>query len=267
MTASAAWLRAHPAAGFVRWSRRSLVTASTLALVETGRVFWWVLDGTGVAVPRWEAYSVSVGLAVATLLPWAVGTAALASDRFRVPLGWLCPVGAVAAALVDHQTLAGEIIYLVVVMSTMHWWSALLARRPRAASVHGAPLRVCQAMISIVFAWATYAKLNPRFMSGAVLSVSFTGPIPVPTWVLEPGLLMAMAVMTVVAEAFLAIGFWLRGLRRITVIVAVLFHAFIVLFFSPTLALFAFTFVMGTGYVLFAAEPWESAQSPLERLG
>ena len=260
---SVAWYRRAPSAGIEAVSRWSLVAASVVALYETSRVFTSVLAGDGVAIPRWDGYSVNSWLAVATLGVWAVGTIALVIDRYRAGWGWLAPVGATAAALLDRQTLAGEILYLVVVMSVAHWWSAVLAARSQTRAVRGAPLRIAQVMISIVFAWATIAKLNPRFLSGAVLSVSYTGPVPAPDIALEPRVLVAMALFTVLAEALLAVGFWIRGLRRLAVIGAVGFHLFIVAFFSPTLALVAFSFVMGTGYVLFAGEPWP----PVEESG
>jgi hypothetical protein len=255
-TAAAPWYHRAPSPRVEAASRWSLILASVVALAETAVVFGVILDGRGVPVPRWDWYAVAPASAVATLVLWGLGTVALAHHRTRVSFGWLLPVGAVAAALLDRQTLAGEIIYLVVVMSAMHWWSVRLAASGRTADLRGAPLRICQIMITVVFAWATYAKLNPRFMSGAVLSVSFTGPIPVPDFVLDRRVLTAMAVITVVAEAFLAVAFWARGLRRVAVITAVMFHLFIVAFFMPTLALLAFSFVMGTGYVLFAGEPW-----------
>jgi len=259
MTA-APWYRRAPAESVVTVSRWSLVVASTLTLLETGLAFASILGGAGVAVPRWEGYEVNATLAIATLAVWAAGTGALAIPVLLPRWGWLCPVGAIAAALLDRQTLAGEIIYLVVVMSTVHWWSAALAGRESTAAVWAAPLRVAQVTISLVFAWATYAKLNSRFMSGAVLSVSFVGPVPAPGFVSDRRVLVLLALITVVAEGFLAVGFWMRGLRRLAVIAAVLFHIFIVLFFTPTLALFAFSFVMGTGYVLFAGEPWRTGR-------
>ena len=256
---SVAWYLRAPSAGIEAVSRWSLVVASVVALYETSRVFTSILAGDGVAVPRWDAYEVSPWLAMATLGVWAAGTLALVTDRYRVGWGWLAPLGAAAAALLDRQTLAGEVLYLVVVMSLTHWWSAALGARPQTRAVRGAPLRIAQVMISIVFAWATIGKLNPRFLSGAVLSVSYTGPVPVPDVVLDPRVLAAMALFTVLAEALLAVGFWIRGLRRLAVIGAIGFHVFIVAFFSPTLALVAFSFVMGTGYVLFAGERWSPA--------
>ena len=49
----------------------------------------------------------------------------------------------------------------------------------------------------------------------------------------------------------------------VALVAAMLFHTFILLSLSPTLELIALTPVMGTGFVLFAAEPW--AQSGRER--
>ena len=114
----------------------------------------------------------------------------------------------------------------------VHWWSAFLGQK-RAGYPTGAPLRILQVQISVVFLWATYAKLNTRFMSGAVLSVSFLGPVPPPEFVLNRSTLAALAVLTVVVEAFLGIALWIDTLRRPALVVASLFHLFILAMFGP----------------------------------
>lgn len=253
------WLMRAPADRAQAWSLSALTAASAVALVDTTITFQAVLSGEAVRIPRLDGYSLDWTLAAATLGLWAVGAVLLAIPSTRRPLGWLAPVGVIGAALLDRQTLAGSVLYLVALGSAMHWWAALLADSRRLSRLRGAPLRVMQSQVSIVFAWATFAKLNPRFMSGGVLSVSFAGPVPVPDFVLDRRVLVTMALLTVVSEALFAVGLWMRKLRRPLLVAAALFHSFIVAFFSPTLALIGFALAMGAGYALFADEPWATS--------
>jgi hypothetical protein len=241
----------------IRLSRWLLAGAAAFAILETGVLFARIVDGNTIRVPRFEAFAVSSATAVVVLGLWALGTAALISDRWRVRAGWLAGLGAVSAGLLDRQTLAGEVIFLVAVFSFLHWLHAVLEHQD--AGVGHAPLRAIQWQISVVFVWTAIAKLNPIFLSGGILWVAFDGPVPWPEMLRTQPVLMVMAVATVLFEMTLAVGFWLRGLRRAAAVGAVLFHVFIVLFLSPTLALLAFALVMGTGYVLFTAEPWAAA--------
>ena len=241
----------------IRWSLRLLVAGSVLALVETSVLFVRILSDDTIRVPRFDGFAIAPLTVALVLGAWVVGTFALLFDAWRVRIGWLTWVGAVAGGLLDRQTLAGEVIYLVVVFSFLHWLHALL--ESGGSGVSGAPLRAIQWQISVVFGWTAFAKLNPIFLSGGILSIAFDGPVPWPDSLRTQPVLMAIAVATVLFEVALAAGFWLPTLRRWAVVAAILFHLFIVLFLSPTLALIAFALVMGTGYTLFAAEPWFEA--------
>jgi len=226
-------------------------------MAETSVLFGRVLAGYTIRVPRVDVFAITPVTTAVVLAAWAVGTASLLSDTWRVRAGWLAWVGAVAAGMLDRQTLAGEVIYLVAAFSFLHWLHTVL--EDRGSGVAAAPLRAVQWQISVVFAWTAFAKMNPIFLSGGILSVSFAGPIPWPDVLQTQPVLKVMAVTTVAFEIALALGLWRPSFRRPAVVAAVLFHGFIVLFLSPTLALIAFALVMGTGYVLFAAEPWVAA--------
>lgn len=254
MSAVIDWFARQAPAEAIRWSRWFLAGGAAFAILETGVLFARIIGDATIRVPRFDGFGVSGVTAAAVLGLWIVGTGALMSDRWRVRAGWLAGVAAISAGLLDRQTLAGEVIYLVAVFSFLHWLHAVLEHS--GSGVGHAPLRAIQWQVSVVFAWTAFAKLNPIFLSGGILWVAFDGPVPWPEVLRTQPVLMAMAVGTVLFEMTLAVGFWLRGLSRAAVVGAVLFHLFIVLFLSPTLALIAFALVMGTGYVLFAAEPW-----------
>ena len=259
------WLMRVPSDRSRAWSLTALTAASAVALVETAITFQAILSGEAVRISRLDGYAVDWTLAGVTLSLWAVGAVLLAIPSTRATLGWLAPLGVVGAALLDRQTLASSVLYLVALGSAMHWWAALFTGSRRLSRLRGAPLRVMQSQVSIVFAWPTFAKLNPRFMSGGVLSVSFAGPVPAPDFVFDRRVLVTLAMVTVMGEALFAVGLWMPKLRRPLLMAAVLFHGFIIAFFSPTLALIAFALAMGTGYALFAGEPWASVVGRSER--
>lgn len=255
----AGWIGAVPGERFTRWSRWSALAAAGLMFYDTAQLFIWINQGRVVAIPFFGWFRVTPVGAVVALAVWAVGMMALAHPRLRAGWGWLAAVGIAMCALMDRQTFVGSVLYVLVVATAMHWWSAWLAERPLLAEVRGAPLRVVQVLISVVFGWTALAKLNPRFMSGGVLGVSFAGPVAPPDVVLDGSWLVGLAIATVVAEMTFAVAIWIDTLRRWVVFAAVAFHLLIVLYFAPTLALVAFSLAMGSGYALFVAEPWASA--------
>lgn len=254
-----AWFVATPTDSLRRWSVVAAVAGSAFAFADTARLLWLIVAGEVVAVPRFDALQVTAWTVVAALGTWAVGMVAFAVPHTRVSLGWVAPLGVVASSALDRQVFT-SITYLIALAFAMHWWSARLERRPATSHLWGVPLRVLQTQISIVFLWTAIAKLNPRFLSGAVLSVSFGGPVPPPQFVLDRQVLVVLAVFTVAAEVALAIALWIGTLRRWALAGVAGFHGFILAFFRPTVPLLAFALIMGSGYLLFASEPWQEAR-------
>lgn len=242
-----------------RWIRRSrwaVAVGASLTLIQTAWIHWQVLDGSTVRIPRLELLTTGAVTASVGLIAWLAGTVAfLSSPTQRVRLGWLLPAGALFTMLLDRQTSLGSFGLLVVVFSGLHWLSTFLGERPHLAKIRGAPLRLIQTQISAVFLWTMIAKFSPIFLSGTLLAASFRGPVPLPV---DPGRggYQALAVATVVAEGLLAVGLWWPLTRRPALWAALVFHAVIVLFLTPTLGLLAFAAVMAGGYLLFAGEPW-----------
>lgn len=225
-------------------------------LYDTGRLFLLIVRQEVVAVPFFDGWSVTPLSAIPALGAWAVGLIAIGWRRTQAGFGWLAPVGVTMSGFLDQQTFVSSIMYVVAVALAMHWWSARLARQERRIHLVGVPLRVLQTLISIIFAWTAIGKLNPRFLSGALLSVSFTGPIPVPEFVLDHDILALLAVGTIMFEGAVAVGLWMPRVRSFALAGILVFHLTILAFFGPTIALAAFALAMGSGYVLFVAEPW-----------
>jgi hypothetical protein len=249
------WFVAVPDDAARMWSMVLALAASIIAWVDSAELFRHIVASRVVAVPRIEVFAVNAWTALLTLGLWAMGMVALALPRTRLSLGWLAPLGVIAASVLDRQVFS-DITFLISLALAMHWWSWRLNKQGDAMHLRGVPLRVLQSQISIVFLWTAIAKLNPRFLSGAVLSTSFTGPVAAPDFLLQRDTLVALAVVTVFGEAVLAVALWVDRLRPLALTAAVGFHMLILVFFQPTLALAAFGLIMGSGYLLFASEPW-----------
>jgi hypothetical protein len=250
-----AWFLEVPNEALRTSSMVAALAASTIAWIDSAQLFMHIVADRVVAVPRIEVFSVNAWTAALALGFWAVGTVAFVFPRIRRILGWMAPLGAIAASVLDKQVFS-DIAFLIVLALVVHLWSWRLEQRADTAHLRGVPLRILQAQISIVFLWTAIAKLNPRFLSGAVLSTSFLGPVPAPDFLLQRQVLVALAVATVFGEAVLAVALWIERIRPLALTAAVGFHVLILLFFRPTLALAAFACIMGSGYLLFAAEPW-----------
>jgi len=115
------------------------------------------------------------------------------------------------------------------------------------------PVTLLKLQVSILYAFAALAKLNPDFLSGSVVATYLRreGPLAVPQdWrFLEP--MLVLAVLAVSAEAFLAIALWSRRWRGAAFVVGLGLHVGIAAFFSPTFALAVFSLLSLPLYVLF----------------
>jgi hypothetical protein len=246
------WLAGRaPFEKWVWWSRWALAVGSTLTLVQTVWIYGHVLGGTTVQVPRFSWLDISLETVMLGVGIWAIGNALLATGRWWSGAGWLLPAGALFTMLLDRQSSLGSFGLLVVLFSTLHWMSALLEEY----GLHGAPLRLIQTQVSVVFLWTALAKLTPIFLSGSLLAVSFRGPVPLP-FDPAPAGFRTLALVIVCWELLVAVGLWLPSLRKALLVGVAGFHIAIILFLTPTLGLAAFAATMGCGYVLFAAEPW-----------
>lgn len=220
-------------------------------VIDAALTFYEIVTEQAIRIPRFAWYVLTPGVAIVLIAGWVIGLALFVNPRIRVRWGWIAPLGTVAVALADRQTWAGSVLYLIAVWTALHWWSARLAVDPRSAADRLIPLRVLQVHLTGVLLWAAYAKLNGRFLSGSVLSVSFTGMVGLPEAWVTPRVLRAAAVATITAEVAIAAGLWTTSLRRASAALGLLFHVVVFLFLSPTLVLGGFGLVMASGYVLF----------------
>jgi predicted DCC family thiol-disulfide oxidoreductase YuxK len=181
-------------------------------------------------------------------------------------LGWHTRVGgtlltmALAVALLSDQQTYSNHLYLmlpVAALLTVAESGAAVSLDARRAGgrdwVPGWPVWLLCAQISIVYAFAALAKLNPDFLSGSVVAsyLRRDGLLAVPAaWrSLEP--MLVMSLFAICSEAFLAFALWIPRWRPAALVVGLGLHLFIAGWLVPTGPLFVFSLLMLPLYLLF----------------
>ena len=183
-------------------------------------------------------------------LAWIISALAFAAGWPR-RLSGLVLSGILAYTLVlDQQTYTNHLYLLALAVGfiTLAQW------RPRDGQVPAWPVFLLKSQLTVMYTFAAISKINPAFLSGAVIYANLRSSIveSAPVLVSFPALATA-AFATVAVELFLAWALWFKPWRRTAVAVGVVFHASLVLLMAdPTmigLTLFAATCI--SVYVLF----------------
>ncbi|MDA1234303.1 MAG: HTTM domain-containing protein [Acidobacteria bacterium] len=112
--------------------------------------------------------------------------------------------------------------------------------------------------ITIVYGFAAIAKLNPEFLSGAVLERALLRP----EFLKTPEIVVALAWSSVAFEGCMAIALWMKPLRSWAIVAGVLFHAAIPVSIGLTGGLVVFSASIVGTYVLFLdREEFAAAES------
>ena len=143
----------------------------------------------------------------------------------------------------NHLYLLFLLVVLLVVSDSGRAYSIDALRRGR-GSVPYWGVTLIKLQLSMVYAFAALAKLNPDFLHGEVL----VGQLPV-----DPGKARMLAVATILVEAWLAIGLWLPRFLWPTIVLGVLFHLGTALSIAPMIDLLIFGGLSVAPYLLFLA--------------
>jgi predicted DCC family thiol-disulfide oxidoreductase YuxK len=166
--------------------------------------------------------------------------------------------------LFSDQQLYSNHFYLVVLLVGL----LTLARPGSALSIDALrgegretvpqwPLFLIRAQISIVYLFTGLAKINPSFLSGAVVSESLRnrGPLPVPLEWRVDEVMVAMSVIAIATELFLSVALWVPRLRPIAFVVGLGLHVWIAFWLSPMAPLMVFSLIILSPYILFLDPP------------
>jgi hypothetical protein len=153
----------------------------------------------------------------------------------------------------NHLYLLFLVLLLLTISGSGAAWS-LDARRDAATNAAFWPVLLLRIQASIVYFFSALAKVNPSYLSGAVLGASLKheGWTALPLAWRAPTFLAVLAAGSVLAELFVAVGLWPRRLRPFALAAGAGFHVFIIAFVdSSRLSLGIFALTMFAMYALF----------------
>jgi hypothetical protein len=146
--------------------------------------------------------------------------------------------------VLDEQTYSnhGYLLTLIVGLVTVAHW------RPRDGLVSGWPLFLLKTQLTITYVFAALTKLNPAFLSGAVVYANLRPSIlALGAPIVSYPSVATLAWISVVLELFLAVALWSARWRRVAMLTGIVLHSAMVLSLAdPTL----------TGLAVFALSCW-----------
>lgn len=232
-------------------SRRLLAFGALVSLVPLLPVGRQLVDAEALHLPRVDWLTLTGSVVTAIGVVWFVSAVAILF--FESALASFGLAAAVSLAVVGDRQISGNYLLILVIVAIAHGSRLILGRAPSLRRVSDSPLRVVLALGPVVMAWTALAKLNPVFLSGAVLdAVLSNGILTIPV-TLSPEALRFMALTVVGGEIALALGFLLPGMRRAACLGAMGFHLATVLLMAGPTRFLAFTLAMTTSYSLIWA--------------
>ncbi|HEX2180399.1 MAG TPA: HTTM domain-containing protein [Actinomycetota bacterium] len=235
---------------------RALVgSAGLLGAVEVAGEIRNLSNPNLLRLPRFDGLSAPPPSGANLLLAvWILLAAAFA-------LGWHTRVaGTLFAVLIGYTLALDQQLYsnhlylmsLLVVLLTLGdagaAWSLDARRKGARPSVPGWPALLMRFQVSVVYGFAMLSKLTPAYLSGLVLATNLRLPglqsVPPPVFAM-------VAILSVLTEAFLAMGLWSSRYRPVAVVVGLGFHLTILLTMRILPDLLTFALLMSAGYIAF----------------
>ena len=210
--------------------------------LEAGRVLWRVLDPNVLAfpllpwLPRPHQFVVPL-----LILAWvALAAGFTAGYRTRITGGGLVLLMAYTL-LLDQQTYSNHLYLLILIVG-------VLASVPE-------PQPLLRWQLSIVYGFSVLWKCNLYYLSGAVIAAHLVPPFQ--QWG-KFEYLAPLAFASVIAEAFLAVAFWLPRYRTLAWVVGLGLHFGCVLILAPgyQVQIAVFALEMVALYTAFGPPPF-----------
>ncbi|UXA14684.1 HTTM domain-containing protein [Mycobacterium sp. SMC-8] len=215
-----------------------------------------------------KAVSLLIGT-VATAGSFSIGVLAVACGLLMAAAGIALIVG-YRRRLAASVVVATGLMFLIPFGAyNHHLYLLILIALILAVDIEVALLLKIQ--LTIVYAFGTLAKVNDVFLSGTELHISMVERSVWATVIGQPApsaLLIPMSIGVVIAEGFLAVGFWFRSTRWVALVIGVGLHCSMMILLSDSLARFVNLLVYGglmyTLYIPFFSdkiEPWWNRRS------
>lgn len=211
---------------------------------------------SGLPMPSPEAMLGLLGLWLAAAAAFSLGW------RTRLSGAVLTTVLGVVL-LLDRQLYASHLylLFLLCLLLTVADSGAAFSLDARRTGgrpwIPAWPAVLMQLELTIVYAFSAVAKLNPAYLSGAMLVdvLSEPGLLGVPAAWVTPGRLAPLAWASILLELVLACGLWLPRWRRPVAAAGIAFHVLIVLTLTPAVELIVFAIESLAVYRLFFTGP------------
>jgi hypothetical protein len=218
-----------------------LITWGTLTrLLEPG-----ILQLPILPVPR-----LSPAWVTPLMCAWLISAAAFTCGwpRRVAGIALSCVLGYVL--VLDEQTYSNHLylLALIVLLLTVALW------QPRAGRAPSWAVFLLKAQLTIAYAFAAATKLNPAFLSGAVIYANLRRPLlDVGPPLISFPVLATVAWISVATEFFLSWALWTRRWRAPGIVVGLAFHtSLVVLMGDPTrFGLMVFAVCCWSLYLLF----------------
>jgi hypothetical protein len=187
-------------------------------------------------------------------IPWLIGlwvccALAFTFDRYRRLTGTLLLASMSYPLLMDARTYSNHLYLLCVVVLVLTWAENTTART------------LLRVQLTIVYFYAALAKVNLSFLSGAAL-LPYTRTVLPESWI-RVEVLAPFALGTVLAEGFLAVGFWSKRGRPWAWAIGIALHAgAVALVEQGRLAVLVFGITMVGLYTVFGPiRPYASGEA------
>jgi hypothetical protein len=207
------------------------------ALIIAARVF----ESGSLRIPYSAApFHLSDQALGALVLSWLMFAAAFAAGFMTraTGLGLALTMGLVLSSdqrlYSNHFYLLALIIFLLTLADCGASRSLDARRKQPRTSVPAWPLFLLKAQLTMVYSFAALTKIGSEYLSGDVLTAFFHfDRVPfLRDYIAASTLFAALAILSIATELFLAVALWSPRWRKLGLIVAVLFHASIVVLMS-----------------------------------
>lgn len=189
--------------------------------------------------------------ALVLVLIWLV-SAITFTFGWKVRLSGFILAGAMGASLFLDQQLYSSHVYLLALEVLL-----LAIANPSFGlpTVIYWPILLLKIQLSLVYLFAALSKINASYLSGIMIGPNLRSGL-----LFGPLTLRVFAVSSIIVEVFLAVAFWSSRLRKVAVVIGVLFHIAMVSMLTPVAAaqLAVFAIACLAIYPLYFVQPDEN---------
>lgn len=234
-------------------ARIAVGAAAVVKLVDVAPTLWaatapqMFLTPYSTALPR-----PTPGWVLALTVLWAISALLFTAGwGGRKPGGVLC-AALVAVLVLDRQLYSNHLYLLVLLVGLLTLADAsravsLDARQGhrRESGIPGWPVTLLRWQLTILYFFAAASKVNPTFLTGAVLAEQL------PHFAGHGELLKLASWLGLALETWLAVGLWHPRTKRATALLGIAFHLTILAFMQPKAELLVFGLESLALYPLF----------------